>query len=74
MCAYKLMIEPYCHDCPEFEVTDVREDIYKEDFMSDAEHYIFHSITCKHMKRCTNMVKWLRKNKEKEINDGCTEN
>lgn len=75
MGAYKLLIETYCQDCPEFEVVDLREDIYSEDFMSEEpDRAIFHVIKCKHSRRCANMVNWLRKNKEKEINDGCTEN
>ena len=75
MGAYKLITELYCQNCPEFEVIDLRDDVYSENFMSEEPlHNIYHVIKCKHSKRCENMVNWLRKNKEKEINNGCTEN
>lgn len=67
---YKLIVEPYCENCPEFEVSDVREDLYQEDFMSEEpDHYINHALTCKHIRRCSNMIKWLKKNKAKEIDN-----
>ena len=72
---YIFQTEPYCENCPEFEVNDTREDLYQEDFMSSTTHYINHAITCKHKRRCANMVDWLIKNKKKEIIvDGRTEN
>ena len=67
---YKFVTEPYCENCPEFEVNDERDDLFMENFMSSAPtRFINHVITCKHRKRCANMVDWLKKNKEKEINN-----
>lgn len=67
---YKLIVEPYCENCPEFEVNDAKEDLYLDNFISpEPDHYINHAITCKHMRRCSNMIKWLKKNKAKEIDN-----
>ena len=71
---YNLEIDPYCSDCPEFEVTVKEEDVWEEDFNCRVNHYILRTVTCKHRKRCQNMVNWLKKNKEKETNNGSTEN
>ena len=67
---YKLIVEPYCENCPEFEVNDTREDLFMEDFISpEPNRYINHAITCKHKRRCANMIEWLKKNKAKEIDN-----
>lgn len=67
---YKLIVEPYCENCPEFEVNDAKEDLYFDNFISpEPDHYINHALTCKHMRRCSNMIKWLKKNKAKEIDN-----
>ena len=67
---YKLIVEPYCENCPEFEVNDAKEELYLDNFISpEPDHYINHALTCKHMRRCSNMIKWLKKNKAKEIDN-----
>lgn len=58
--SYIFKTEPFCEDCPEFDVNDLRNDYYAEDFVSEPTHYISHMITCKHMRRCNNMVNWLK--------------
>ena len=72
---YMLLIEDYCENCPEFEVVDRDEEFFYDDFYYPPTKKILHTITCKHRKRCSNMVDWLRKNEnKKEKKDGCTEN
>ena len=49
----------------------VKEEEFYEDEFNRTTHYILRSITCKHRKRCNNMINWLNKNyKEKGDNNG----
>ena len=70
MSCYKVETDPYCNNCPEFEVMVKEEEFYEDEF-NRTTHYILRSITCKHRKRCNNMINWLNKNyKEKGDNNG----
>lgn len=71
---YILMIEPYCENCPEFDVVDREEEYFSDDYYYPPVKKILHTITCKHRKRCDNMVSWLQKNKVKETKDGSIKN
>lgn len=61
--SFEFHVEEYCDDCPEFEV-GVKEHLGPEDFnlKRKTEYY----ISCKHSKRCENMMKFLKKKLEKE--------
>ena len=68
---YSIDLEEYCKNCPEFDVHVVEESHMIESVSMDdpwrnvMQEYIERSLTCKHRKRCANMMKWL-KNKVKE--------
>jgi len=66
---YIFEVDPYCENCPEFEVYDREEEMFVDDFYYPPVKKIYHTITCKHRKRCSNMVDWLRKNSKKEKKD-----
>ena len=66
---YIFMIEPYCENCPEFEVADREEELFTDEFYYPPVRKILHTITCKHKKRCSNMVDWLSKKEKKEKKD-----
>lgn len=69
---YKIELEPYCEDCPEFDA-DVEEtqeryasgppSLYLRIGPVTAKYY--RTITCSHMCRCKSMIEHL-KEKEKE--------
>lgn len=66
--SYSFRVEPYCENCPEFEVSVKREDTYIEDFSLEVCHKIDQYIGCKHAKRCENLVRFLQKKLNKKEN------
>lgn len=58
-----LNLKPYCEECPEFEVMD-------EDLTFDEDDTTCHVITCKHIKKCDSIDKFLRKELKKEKENG----
>ena len=58
----KLIVEPYCDNCPEFEAHVDRESFRIEQF--DLEETIIENhtiITCEHREKCHGMKDWLAK-------------
>ena len=68
---FKLEVEEYCTDCPEFEV-DLEKDTYhytdNMSFTNETVYICNKTIRCKYAKRCKSMIRFLRK-KEKEAKD-----
>lgn len=58
----KLNVQPYCHNCPEFEANVEKESVVADDFYQyDIEKTIYNTdISCKHRDRCVGMVEYLR--------------
>lgn len=70
---YSFHVEPYCDNCPEFEVSVKRDDFYRDEFSLDiletgSSRIIGQSIGCKHARRCENMIKFLQKKLDKKEN------
>ena len=63
---YILMLEDYCDDCPEFDVNVRTEEYFSDTYYEPPVRHIEQTITCKHRKRCANMVDWIKKNDKKE--------
>lgn len=74
MDGYSLKLQPYCKDCPEFDV-DVNEDVRINNYdiargpLEDPIKLISRTITCSHAKRCENMIRYLKeKENAKQVN------
>ncbi len=66
----KLEVKDYCQSCPGFEANITKNDVYHE--ISSGHDTI---IRCKYRTRCESMVRYLRKEQEKdtmgvEVNNG----
>lgn len=53
----RLVVEPYCNNCPEFEAT---KDVFKtENFAENQQDYVTY-ISCEHEDRCRSIVEYLK--------------
>ena len=60
----ELDVEKYCENCPGFEADVERDHI--EDGIGDEGYHIT-TITCKSKRRCAAMMRYLRKEHNKEV-------
>ena len=63
MNGYTFEIDPYCENCPEFDVTADKEELWTETFMMETKKYICYKVRCKHQTRCKNMKKFIERSK-----------
>lgn len=61
----KLIVDDYCHDCPEFEPT-VETQSY-EDFFGDM--IVNHEVKCKYAERCERIKEYLDNQKDGKNED-----
>lgn len=65
---FKLEVEEYCKECPDFEVEVEKDTYHYEDYVSnETVYHCQKTIRCKYAKRCKAMLRYLkRKAKEAE--------
>lgn len=69
----ELKVEAYCQNCPDFEGEVHKEKFYSDDFKNfDREPIIFSEtvVTCAKANRCAGLVRYLKKEIEKNANVG----
>ena len=69
----KLKVEDYCQNCPDFKGEVHKEKFHSDNFMNfDREPIIFSEtvVTCVKAHRCANLVRYLKKEIEKNANVG----
>lgn len=54
----KLLVEPYCHDCPEFEAKVVSR---HTPLVNSNRVLIKHIVHCEHYVKCDKMYKYFKK-------------
>ena len=54
----ELLVEPYCHDCPEFEAKVAHKNI---PLTNTNRVLVKHIVHCEHYVKCDKMYKYLKK-------------
>ena len=62
----KLVLDPWCSNCPEFEAKTVSERLVADNYSFDGSlnEIVETFITCEHKNRCAGMVNYLKRHKE----------